>query len=103
MGNGEFILVVDDIAEHGTLPTDCLKDWGIRFIWFPGERGGGVSEEPYGRSRALGHDHGPGMDGLESYQRILEIHPRQKAILVTVFQRRSGSRRPRNWGRYICQ
>jgi DNA-binding NtrC family response regulator len=27
----------------------------------------------------------PGMDGLETYQRVLEIHPGQKAIIVSGF------------------
>ena len=27
----------------------------------------------------------PGIDGLETYRRILELHPRQKAILVSGF------------------
>ena len=27
----------------------------------------------------------PGMDGLETYRNILEIHPRQKAIIVSGF------------------
>ena len=27
----------------------------------------------------------PGIDGLETYQRILEINPKQKAILVSGF------------------
>jgi len=29
----------------------------------------------------------PGMDGLEAYQRILEINPTQKAIIVSGFSR----------------
>ncbi len=27
----------------------------------------------------------PGMDGLDTYKRILEIHPKQKAIIVSGF------------------
>ncbi len=27
----------------------------------------------------------PGMDGLETYQRVLEINPKQKAIIVSGF------------------
>ena len=27
----------------------------------------------------------PGLDGLDTYRRILEIHPRQKAIIVSGF------------------
>lgn len=27
----------------------------------------------------------PGIDGLETYKRILELHPRQKAIIVSGF------------------
>ena len=27
----------------------------------------------------------PGMDGLDTYKRILEIHPQQKAIIVSGF------------------
>ncbi len=27
----------------------------------------------------------PGMDGMETYRKVLEIHPKQKAILVSGF------------------
>jgi len=32
----------------------------------------------------------PGMDGLETYQRIIEIHPDQRAIIVSGFAETDG-------------
>jgi two-component system cell cycle sensor histidine kinase/response regulator CckA len=40
----------------------------------------------------------PDVHGLETYQRILAINPKQKAIIVSAFfQRRMTQRRPWNW------
>ncbi len=33
----------------------------------------------------IGYDHGPGMDGLDTYKKILELHPGQKAIIASGF------------------
>ncbi len=40
----------------------------------------------------------PGIDGLETYRRVLEINPKQKAIIVSGFSETDRVRRPRSWG-----
>ena len=86
MGNGEFILVVDDIAEQRDVADRLLKRLGYTVHLVSG----GEEAVEYLKNHTvdlvlLDMIMGPGMDGLESYQRILEIHPRQKAILVSGF------------------
>jgi CheY-like chemotaxis protein len=41
----------------------------------------------------------PGMDGLETYQSILQIHPGQNAIIVSGFAETDGSAWPSTGGR----
>ena len=40
----------------------------------------------------------PGMDGMEAYRRILEIHPQQKAILVSGFSETDRVRKAQRLG-----
>jgi YesN/AraC family two-component response regulator len=41
----------------------------------------------------------PGIDGLETYKRVLEINPKQKAIIVRGFPETERARRLRSWER----
>jgi len=40
----------------------------------------------------------PGMSGLETYKKILQIRPGQKAIIVSGFPKTQRSQRPFGWG-----
>ena len=40
----------------------------------------------------------PGIDGLETYRRILEINPKQKAIIVSGFSETDRVREAHAWG-----
>jgi PAS domain S-box-containing protein len=85
-GRGESILVVDDAREQRELATAMLSRLGYRVSAVSsGEealaclRDGGVD------LLVLDMIMDPGMDGLETYRRVLEINPQQKAILVSGF------------------
>ena len=85
-GNGETILIVDDVLEQRQIATAILENLGYAIVAVPG------GEE------ALEHlkDHrvdlvildmimDPGIDGLETFKRIVKIRPDQKAIIVSGF------------------
>jgi two-component system, cell cycle sensor histidine kinase and response regulator CckA len=86
LGKGEMILVVDDVEGQRELAVSILERLKYR-----------VTAVASGEE-ALAHlkDHpvdlvvldmimDPGMDGLETYQGIIEIRPRQKAVIVSGF------------------
>jgi two-component system, cell cycle sensor histidine kinase and response regulator CckA len=86
MGEGESVLVVDDIAEQRDIAARLLTRLGysVRVV-----SSGEEAVEYLKRNNAdilvLDMIMAPGIDGLETYQRVLEINPKQKAILVSGF------------------
>lgn len=87
-GRGESILVVDDIPEQREMALSMLKRLGYQVDAVSG----GEAAVDYLRSHrvdlvVLDMIMDPGIDGLETYQRILEINPVQKAIIVSGFSR----------------
>ncbi|HOI72636.1 MAG TPA: PAS domain S-box protein [Syntrophales bacterium] len=85
-GRGESILVVDDVKEQRELAISMLERLGYRVEAVAG------GEEAVALLRGRKVDlvvldmiMDPGIDGMETYRRILEIHPRQKAILASGF------------------
>jgi CheY-like chemotaxis protein len=85
-GRGESILVVDDVKEQRELATAMLSRLGYRVSSVSsGEEA--VTYLKANRVDLLVLDMimDPGMDGLETYQKVLEINPKQKAIIVSGF------------------
>ncbi|NLA40272.1 MAG: PAS domain S-box protein [Smithella sp.] len=86
MGRGETVLVVDDIAEQRDVASGMLTKLGYRVH---SVSSGEEAVEHLKENRAdiliLDMIMAPGMDGMEAYRRILEIHPKQKTILVSGF------------------
>ena len=87
-GWGESILVVDDMPEQRELALSMLNRLGYQVDAVSG----GEAAVAYLRSHrvdlfVLDMIMDPGMDGLETYQRLLEINPTQKAIIVSGFSR----------------
>jgi len=86
MGHGESVLVVDDIEEQQKLATAILTklsyavtavssgEEAVEFL-----RNGSVD------LLVLDMIMDPGMDGLDTYRCILELHPNQKAIIASGF------------------
>ena len=83
IGNGESVLVVDDVKEQREIASKMLEKLGYA-----------VTTASSGK-KALDHIKtnasdlvvldmimDPGIDGLETYKRILKLHPHQKAIIA---------------------
>jgi signal transduction histidine kinase/ActR/RegA family two-component response regulator len=83
-GQGEHVLVVDDVAEQRTIAVSMLEKLGYRAEALPGGEAA-VDWMHDGRTDLLVLDMimDPGIDGLETYRRILKDHPRQKAIIAS--------------------
>ncbi len=84
IGHGESILVVDDVEEQRELATTMLRKLSYNASAVPG----GMEAVEYIRNNnvdllILDMIMDPGIDGLETYKRIIEINPRQKAIIVS--------------------
>ncbi len=85
-GNGETILVIDDVESQREISCDMLKKLG----YTPTAAAGGQEAVDYLRQHKvdlllLDMIMDPGIDGRETYARIKAMHPRQNAIIVSGF------------------
>ncbi len=86
LGNGESVLVVDDVAEQRDVAARLLTRLGYEVhAVSSGEEAAAWLREHTADILVLDMIMAPGIDGLETYERILEINPQQKAILVSGF------------------
>lgn len=86
MGSGESVLVVDDIADQREIASRLLT--GLAYQVHLVSSGEEAVEYLKGNKAdvlVLDMIMKPGIDGLETYRRVLEINPNQKAILVSGF------------------
>jgi len=86
LGKGESVLVVDDIAEQRDVASSLLRRLGYDIHTVSsGEEA--VEYLKINKADILVIDMimAPGIDGMETYQKVLEINPNQKAILVSGF------------------
>jgi len=86
MGNGQSILVVDDMEEPRELTSGMLKRLGYSVT----EVSSGEEAVDYMKKNSvdllvLDMIMDPGIDGLDTYKRILELYPVQKAIIASGF------------------
>ena len=83
-GRGEFLLIVDDIKEQRDIATGILTKLGYSVESVSsGEEAVGYLKTRTADLLILDMIMDPGIDGLETYRRILEIHPSQKAIIAS--------------------
>ncbi len=83
---GESILVVDDVEGQRRLATSMLTRLNYRVDSVSsGEEAVEYIKEHSVDLLVLDMIMNPGIDGLETYRRIVEINPKQKAILVSGF------------------
>lgn len=86
LGHGETILVVDDVMEQRELATEMLTKLNYRVVSVSsGEEAVKYLQEHSADLMVLDMIMDPGLDGLDTYRKILEVHPRQKAIIVSGF------------------
>jgi len=84
MGNGERIVVVDDVEVQRDIASKMLSRLGYHVIAFSS----GEDVVEYMKSNSaelimLDMIMDPGIDGLETYRQILEYHPDQKVIIAS--------------------
>ena len=85
-GTGESILVVDDVKEQREIAGQVLKRLGYSVTSVSsGEEAVDYMKDNSADLLLLDMIMDPGIDGLETYKRILELRPGQKAIIVSGF------------------
>jgi PAS domain S-box-containing protein len=88
-GGGEKILVVDDIENHLEISCHMLNKLGYRTHAVSSGEEAVEYLKSNGRVDLVILDMimDPGMDGLDTYKKIIEIHPGQKAIVTSGFSK----------------
>ncbi|MGD9026227.1 MAG: ATP-binding protein, partial [Desulfobacterales bacterium] len=83
-GNGESILIIDDIAEQRQIASEMLEKLGYRVTTVAsGEAAVDYLVNHTVDLIVLDMIMDPGIDGLETYQKILQIRPGQKTIIAS--------------------
>jgi CheY-like chemotaxis protein len=86
MGSGESILVVDDVKEQCDMAAGMLRKLNYSVTGVSsGEEAVAYLKEHQVDLMVLDMIMDPGMDGLDTYRSVLEIHPKQKAVIVSGF------------------
>ena len=86
MGKGESILIVDDVQQQREIASKMLKKLGYNVLSVPsGEEAVIYLRENTADLLVLDMIMNPGIDGLATFKKILEFHPRQKAIIASGF------------------
>lgn len=85
-GNGESILIVDDVEEQQGIAKQILRKLGYSVdAVSSGEEAVAYMKEKSIDLLVLDMIMDPGMDGLETYKEIIKLHPGQKALIVSGF------------------
>jgi two-component system cell cycle sensor histidine kinase/response regulator CckA len=83
-GNGELILVIDDVEEQRKIACSILAKMGYTVKSLAsGEEAVHYMKENSADLLILDMIMDPGIDGLETYKKILKMHPGQKAIIAS--------------------
>jgi len=86
MGNGESILVVDDIEGQRIVASDMLGELGYSVKSLAsGEEAVKYMQENAIDLIIIDMIMDPGIDGCETYRQIIKIHPEQKAVITSGF------------------
>jgi len=84
VGKGDSILVVDDVKEQREIASGMLKklDYSVTAV-SSGEEAINYMKSNSADLLLLDMIMDPGIDGLDTYKRILDFHPKQKAIIAS--------------------
>jgi len=86
VGKGESILVVDDVAEQRDIASRILIELGYSVTTASsGKEAVDYLKDNSADLLILDMIMDPGIDGLDTYKRIIEFHPKQKAIIASGF------------------
>lgn len=99
MGKGESILVVDDVKEQRELAMSMLGslEYQVEAV-ASGEKAIESLKNKKADLIVLDMIMDPGIDGLETYRKILKINPRQKAVIVSGFSETDRVRKAQEMG-----
>ena len=85
-GRGESILVIDDVKQQREVASGMLEQLGYEvFSVSSGEEAVAFLKGQKVDLLLLDMIMDPGMDGLDAYRKIIEIHPGQKAVIASGF------------------
>ena len=85
-GNGETLLVVDDVSEQRRIASDLLAQLGYRVhVADSGEAAVDWLRQRPADVVVLDMIMEPGMDGLSTYKQIIALHPGQRAVIASGF------------------
>jgi two-component system cell cycle sensor histidine kinase/response regulator CckA len=84
LGKGEKVLVIDDVEEQRTIATALLTrlNYQVHAVE-SGEAAIAFLEKEKADILVLDMIMDPGIDGLETYAKIIETHPGQKAVIAS--------------------
>jgi signal transduction histidine kinase len=98
-GKGETVLVVDDIAEQRNIAAGMLTRLGYQVATVSsGEKAVAHIQAHPVDILVLDMIMTPGIDGLETYRRILEVRPDQRAIVASGFSETARVRKVQEMG-----
>jgi PAS domain S-box-containing protein len=84
MANGESVLIVDDVEDQRKIASEMLTKLGYSVISVSsGEEAVDYMKHHSADLLVLDMIMDPGIDGLDTFKKILEIHPNQKAIIAS--------------------
>ncbi len=99
MGKGESILVVDDIKEQRELAVSMLGRLGYQVeVVASGEEAIEYLKDKKADLIILDMIMDPGIDGMETYRRIIKMNPEQKALIVSGFSETDRVRKAQELG-----
>jgi two-component system, cell cycle sensor histidine kinase and response regulator CckA len=99
IGHHEHILVVDDSPDQLDMAAAVLNNLGYSVTTAAsGEKAVEIIRRQPADLLLLNMIMDPGIDGLETYRRILRIHPQQRAIIVSGFSETDQVREARRLG-----
>jgi len=99
MGKGEQLLVVDDVEQQRELALNMLEQLGYRATAVSsGEEAVSFLRQHQVDLVVLDMIMDPGMDGLDTYEKILTVRPGQKAVIVSGFSETDRVRRVQELG-----
>jgi CheY-like chemotaxis protein len=83
-GNGESILIIDDVLEQRQIASEMLEKLGYAVTTAAsGEEAVDYMADHSADLIVLDMIMDPGIDGLETYKKILKLHPGQKTIIAS--------------------
>ncbi len=98
-GNGETILLIDDQFEQNEILGKALQEMGyVTYSVTSGEEGIAFMESKSVDLVLLDMMMGDGLNGRQTFEKILEINPNQKAIIITGYAKNDEILKVRNLG-----